>query len=200
MMDRLRDVAAGSDLYLTVDVASLRPFIPMVMGGDMSKAPPTAKKSFEMLEQISAAELTLNISNAGPSSLIARCTDDAAAQKLESLIQEAKQMAPGGTQTEQPGIVSPISQAAARYRDRLSQLFPMQRDGANYTIFRVEGQSPAQQQFVAAVVVLGGSVASMIPELLAARNAALRGPSALIVGGPPELPGAPTSPEAAQSQ
>lgn len=195
MMDRLRDVAAGSDLYVSLDVASFRPFLPMLMGGDPSKAPPAAKKPFEMLEQISAAELTLNISHPGPSSFIARCTDDAAAQRLESLVQETKQTAMGGTQGEQPGMVSPIQQAAARYRDRLHQMLPMQRDGVNFAFFRVDGQNPAQQQFVSAAVVLG---VSMLPEIFAAQKAVLPPQGAPGAGAGPVGQGAPGSPEAGQ--
>ncbi len=202
MMDRLRDVAAGSDLYVALDLATLRPFIPMVMGGDPAKAPPAVQKQLEMFNQISAAELTLNISNPGVSSFIARCNDDAAAQKLESLVQEAKQAATatGAPPTEQPGAVSQLSQASGRYRDRLLQLFPMQRDGLNFTFFRVDGQNPAQQQFIAAVVVLSGSVASMMPEIMAARNVALHAQAAHGPGGPPATPGTAGPPEAGQQR
>jgi hypothetical protein len=193
MIDRLREVPAGTDLFLAVNVASLRPFLPLVMGGDPAKAPPAVKKQLEMLNQISAAELTLNISNPGPSSFIARCADDAAAQKLESLVQEAKQTGSPGSQPEQPGMVNPILQATTRYRDRLSRLFPMQRDGTNFTFFRVDGQNPAQQQFVSAVVVLSGSVASMVPEILAAQNK-MRGQSVPVSAAPLGAPGSPESP------
>jgi hypothetical protein len=200
MIDRLRESAAGTDVFMSVDVTTLRPVLALITGGDPSKATPPTKQALEMLNQISGAELTLNISNPGPSSLIVRCTDDGAAQKLESLLQEVKQMSPGATQTEQPGMLSPISQAAARYRDRLSQLFPLQREGANYTVFRVDGQNPGQQQFVAAVVVLTSSLASMLPSIWAARAASLQAQGAAGAEGPQTAPGAPGSPEAGQPQ
>jgi hypothetical protein len=197
MMDRIRDVPAGSDLYVNIDVASLRPLLPLMMGGVPANAQPAVKQQLEMVNLISAVELTLNISNPAPSSFVARCTDEAAAQKIEAIVQEAKQKASGGTQTEQPGVVSPASQAVARYRDRLLQLFPMQREGTNYTFFRVDGQNPSQQQFVSAVVVLSGALASMAPEIMAARNAALHAQGAPAIGGQPGPVG---SPEAGQPQ
>src|SRR4051794_9895049 len=197
MMDRIRDVAAGSDLYVNIDLTSLCPFLPMVMASVPPRAPPNVKQQLEAVNLISAVELTLNISNPAPSSFVARCTDEAAAQKIEAIVQEAKQKAAGGTQTEQPGTTSPASQAIARYRDRLLQLFPMQREGANFTFFRVDGQNLSQQQFVSAVVVLSGIAGSMAPEIMAARNAALHPQKGPAVGGPP---GAPGSPEAGQPQ
>jgi hypothetical protein len=156
-------------------------------------APPTVKQQLEAVNLISAVELTLNISNPAPSSFVAHCTDEAAAQKIEAIVQEAKQKAAGGIQTEQPGVTSPASQAIARYRDRLLQLFPMQRDGANFTFFRVDGQNPAQQQLVSAVVVLSGAVASMAPEIMAKRNAALHPQAVSAIGGPPGATGSPKS-------
>lgn len=197
MMERIREVAAGSDLYMNIDLTSLRPLLPMVMASVPPKAPPSVKQQLEALNLISAVELTLNISNPAPSSFVARCTDEAAAQKIEAIVQEAKQKAASGTPTEQPGMTSPASQAIARYRDRLLQLFPMQREGTSFTFFRVDGQNPAQQQLVSAAVVLSGMVASMAPEIMAARNAALHPPAAPAVGGPP---GAPGSAEGGQPQ
>jgi hypothetical protein len=193
MMDRLRDVPAASDLYVNIDLTSLRPFLPLVMANVPPNAPPSVKQQLEALNLISAVELTLNISNPAPSSFIARCTDEAAAQKIEAIVQEAKQKAASGTQTDQPGMASPRSQAVARYRDRLLQLFPMQREGANFTIFRVDGQNPGQQQLVSAVAVLSGMAASMAPEIMAARNAGLHPQRAPAVGGPAGVPGSPES-------
>jgi hypothetical protein len=198
MMDRLRDVPAGGDLYLNVDVASLRPFIPLLMGGDPAKAPPALKQQLEILSLISAAELTLNLSNPAPSSFVVRCTDDAAAQKLDSLIQEARQKYNSGNQQEQPGGISAVAQARTRYRERFSQMFPVQRDGNSFTFFRVDGQNSAQQQFVSAVVVLAASAASIVPEVMAGREAAMRAQAGQNAGVPPGIPGAPGSPEPGQ--
>jgi hypothetical protein len=190
MIDRLRDVPSGSDLYAFVDVTTLRPFLGMAAGGDPAKAPPAVKQQLELANQISAVELTLNMSNPGPSSFVAHCNDDAAAQKVEALVQQMKQ-ALAEPQSEQPGATSAMDQAKAKYRDRLLQMFPVQRDGTKFTLFKVDGQNPAQQQFVSAIVVLAGSLSPMAPEMMAARNAAMRQAQG---GGPPGLPGAPGVP------
>lgn len=192
MIDRLRDVPSGRDLYAFVDVAPLRPFLGMAMGGDPAKAPPAAKQQMELANQIAAIELTLNISNPGPSSFVVHCTDDAAAQKLETIVQQMKQM-PAAPPTEQPGTASAMDQAKARYRDRLLQMFPVQRDGTKFTLFKVEGQNPAQQQFVAAVVVLAGSMAPMARDMAAMRSAAMRQAQSR-AGGPGGAPGEPAAP------
>jgi hypothetical protein len=192
MVDRLRDVPSGSDLYAFVDLTSLRPFLGMAMGGgDPAKAPPAVKQQLELANQISGLELTLNMSNPGLSSLVAHCNDEAAAQKVEMMIQQMKQ-SPGASPTELPGASSAMDQAKARYRDRLLQMFPMQRDGTKLTLFKVEGQNPGQQQFVSAIAVLAGSLAPMAPEMVAMRNAAMR--QAHAAGGPPA--GAPGQPQA----
>jgi hypothetical protein len=192
MIDRLRDVPSGSDLYAFVDVAQLRPFLGMAMGGDPAKAPPAVKQQLELANQVAGLELTLNMSNPGPSSFVLHCNDDAAAQKVETMIQQMKQT-PAAPPMEQPGATSAMDQAKARYRDRLLQMFPAQRDGTKFTLFKVEGQNPAQQQFVSAAIVLAGCIAPMARDVMAMRNAAMRQAQSR-TGGPGGAGGAPAAP------
>jgi hypothetical protein len=135
LLDRLREVPGGSDLYVAVDVATLRPFIQMgvAQAQALGKAPPEAKQNLEMLNLVSALELVLNVSAPGPTSLVVHCTDDAAAQKLESTVQDFLQKLRASKPTEQPASNDPITQAMDRYKDRMLQLFQPQRNGTSVT-------------------------------------------------------------------
>ena len=198
MMDRLREVPSGSDLYVTVDLAALRPFIQMglAQAQSMGKLPPEAKQSAEMLNLVSGIELTLNVSAPGPTSLVVHFNDDATAQKAEAMAQENLQKLRASTQTEQPGGGDPIAQGMDRYKDRLLQLFQPQRSGSNVTFIHLDGQNPAQQQLVAAAII-GGTTAAILPAIKAGWAAAMRaqaapGPGVGPEGGvPPGAPGAP---------
>ena len=187
MMDRIREVASGSDLYLAVDLAQLRPFIQM--GLQQAKVPPEAKQYVELINLISAVELTLNVSAPGPTSLVVHCNDDAAAQKFESTIQEAMQKMRNAQPSEQPAGDDVIAQALSRYKERMVQPFQPQRSGTSITCFRVDGQNPAQQQIVA-VGIIGVAVAMIMPAVQAARNAAAKAQA-------PQNAGPPTGPEGA---
>jgi hypothetical protein len=194
MLDRIREVPSGSDFYLAVDMTQLRPFIQM--GLQQAKVPPEAKPYVELVNLISAVELTLNASTPGPTSLVVHCNDDAAAQKFESAIQEAMQKARAAQQTEQPGGQSPFAQALAQYQDRITQPFQPQRNGTSVTWIHLDGQNPAHKEMLA--VGLGFVVGTlMTPAIQAARKAA-QAQAARNAGGPPgspEAPGAPVSPE-----
>jgi hypothetical protein len=201
LLDRMREMPAGSDLYVAVDIATLRPFIQMGLAQlqAMGKTPPEAKQYIEMLNLVSAIELTLNVSAPKPTSLIVHCSDDAAAQKVESTIQELLQKLRAPKQTEQPAGDDPIAQAMERYRDRLSQAFQPQRSGTSVTCIHLDGQNPAQQQLVT-VGFIGIAVAALLPAVQAARDAARRAQPAPGAGGPPVGPGAPGSPEPGQQR
>jgi hypothetical protein len=183
LMDRLREVSAGSDLYVAVDVASLRPFIQMGLAQAQAKIPPQAQPFIGMLNLVSAVELTLNVSAPGPSSLVVHCTDEAAAQKVESTIQEGIQKMKVAQQSEPPAGDDPIAQAMARYGERMWQPFLPQRSGTSITCFHVDGQNPAQQQLVT-VGVIGVAVALLLPAVQASRHAAMRKQAAQGAGGP----------------
>jgi hypothetical protein len=199
LLDRLREVPAGSDLYVAADLASLRPFIQMglAQAQALGKAPPEAKQNLEMLNLVSAIELTLNVSAAGPTSLVIHCTDDAAAQKVESGVQEFLQKLRDSKPTEQPAVDDPIAQAMERYKDRLLQLFQPQRNGNSVTCLHLDGQNPAQQQF-AAVAVIAAVEAAILPAVKSKWAAAMRAQAAPSPGGPPEGSVAPGSPEPGQ--
>jgi hypothetical protein len=201
MFDRLREVPSGSDLFVAVDVAALRPllapFIQMGLAQAQSMGNSSeAKQNVEMFNLTSGLELTLNVSAPGLTSLVVHYSDDAAAQKAEAMAQENLQKLRASTQSGQPGGDNPIPQAMERYKDRLSQLFQPQRSGSTVTFIHVDGQNPAQQQLVAAAII-GGAGAAISPAIKAWGAAAMRaqaapGPGVGPEGGvPPGTPGAP---------
>lgn len=160
MMERLRDVPSGSDLYWAIDLASFRPFIQMGLAQAQAKAPPEAKPYMELPNLIAAAELTLNLSAPAPSSFVIHCNDEPAAQKVESLLQEAIQKARSAQQAAQPAGDDPIGQGMTRYTERMAQPFQPQRNGKSVTCFHLDGQNPGQQQLLT-VGIIGAALAGV---------------------------------------
>lgn len=200
MMDRLREVPSGSDLYVSVDMAALRPLMPMFMplvqaqAQAMGYLSPAAKIDPGTLNVISGIELTLNVSAPGQTSLVVHFNDDAAAQKAEASFQENLQKWRASKPPEQPGGDDPTAQAMDRYKDRMLQLFQPQRSGSTVTFVHLDGQNPAQQQ-IANVVIIAGITAAVLPAIKSSMAAAMRAQAAAGPGAGPE--GAPPgSPEA----
>ncbi len=173
LVDRVREIPSGNDLYLAVDIAALRPFIQMGLAQAPAKIPPAAMANLELLNDIAAAELTLNVSAPGPTSLVLHCNDEAAAQKIETLMQEAMQKTRSAPGAEQPMGDSVISQAMEQYWERMRQPITPQRNGASITCVHIDGQNPAQQQLVTAAII-GIAASALSPALKAAQNAAMK--------------------------
>jgi mono/diheme cytochrome c family protein len=170
LVDRLGAAPAGSDLYVAIDAASLRPFLEMGMAQAKAsgKVPPQGEKLLDLPKLISAAELTLNLTGAGPMSLVVHATDEAAAQQLETLLSEASSNT-AAPPTDRYGAQDPVAQAMSQYIERFSQPFRPQLNGTSVTLFRVEAQSAAHQQ-LASLAVFGIGVGMQAAQ--AARNAA----------------------------
>ncbi len=190
MMDRVREVPAGSDLYLAINVASLRPYIQM----GLAQAPAEAKQNAEILNVVSGLELTLNVSAAGPTSFVVHCNDDAGAQKVESAMQEAIQKHRAAMQAEQPAGDDPLTQGMTRYKDRMWQLVQPQRNGTSVTCLHLDGQNPAQQQLAAAGIFAVAGAIVLPPMFEAVRKAAKKAQAGQNAGGPQGPGGTPGSP------
>jgi hypothetical protein len=190
-------VPSGSDLYLAVDAVPLKPLLQMQMGMAQSKLPPEAQQYMEAVNLISAAELTLNLASAGPTSLIIHGNDDTATQQLELLVQGAIAKMQSSAETDPASSGDPIQQALARYRERVSRPFQPTRNGTALTCVQLDGQDPAQRQMMS-VAVIGVLAALLLPAVQAAREAARRAQAQN--AGQFEMPpdgSAPTSPESA---
>jgi hypothetical protein len=156
--ERLRTAPSGNDLYVAVDMAALRPFAQMGIAQAQASGsvPPPAQKYLELPKLISALELTFNVSDAGPMSLVLHAADETAAGQLETLLVQAAD--PYQSAASRGDGSDPVAMAVAQYADRVSQPFRPQRVGNSVTLFQIEGQNPARQQ-LASLAVLGVQVA-----------------------------------------
>jgi hypothetical protein len=170
IIDRVSTVPSGSDLYVAIEMATLKPFIEMGLAqAKMSgKVPPQGEKLLELPKLLAAAELTLNMTGSGPIALVVHATDEAAAQQIETVLLEGSN-APGSSPVGRYAAEDPVAQAMSQYVERFSQPFRPQRSGTSVTLFRAEAQSAAQQQ-LASMAVFGIGLGMQAIE--AARTAA----------------------------
>jgi hypothetical protein len=161
----------------------------------MGIVPPETKQIVEILDLVSAVELTLNVSAPGPTSLVIHCNDEAGAQKLEATIQESLQKLRAAKPAEQPAGDDPIAQAMERYKDRMLQLFQPQRSGNSIKCIHLDGQNPAQQQIVAVGIgIIGTAVVGGVRSVVqAGRGAPMPVQAAPGAGGPSDDAAAPGS-------
>lgn len=181
LIDRIQKVTAGSDLYVLVDLATLRPYIQMGLAA--AQLPPDARPFAEAANLVSAAELTVNLSRPAPTELVVHANDAGAAEQVEGLLNQAVEKAREQMRTDlapQAASEDPVERAFAQYVERVSgawaQPFMPRRDGAKLTFFRFDGGNSAQQQLTT-VAVIGVLVALLLPATQAAREAARRNQS-----------------------
>jgi len=186
LVDMVRDIPAGNDLYLAVDVTALQPLMQMGLAQAQANMPPQAKQAIEALKTVSAAELTLNLVAAGPISLVVHANDEAAAQQIETFLQDGVKQYQTASNPAVPGGDDPIQQAMAHYKERMSKAIVPTRSGAVVTCLHIDAQDQAQRQFVGGVIA-GYAAASAMPMMQKAQMAA-PGPSADPNASPPPQP------------
>ena len=87
------------------------------------QAPANLQPFFDVPNQVSTAELTANLSGTGPTSLVAHANDEAAAQAVMTLINEANQKYQSDLKAqlaEQLASEDPVERAFAQYAERIS--------------------------------------------------------------------------------
>jgi hypothetical protein len=189
LLDRVREVPSGYDLYAAVDVASLRPMIQMARGAMPATVPAEAKAMLEVPNLIATLEFTLNMSAPGPTSLVLHASDDTAAEQLEKLF-AGENIGDLTPQALAIAMNDPITVAMHHYKQRMKSLFRQQRNGATLTCFHIDGNNPAQQQVVSAAVV----GLSLLPSILDAAKAAQQAKAAAAPAQPPTAQPAEQSP------
>lgn len=224
LMDRLREAAAGNDLYLAVDMAAMRGILPLAMGSAGVAMPPKVKT---IIDQTTAAELTLNLVSRGPVSFVLHCADDAAAQQVEQAVNELRQQQaatpegigpgpgpgpdPGSERGPGPGPEagpapppemgpqSPLQLAMTQYHERMMQRFQPQRNGTSIICLNIAADDPLQQQMFG-IVVGAAMTAQQIPKIIAAQKAMGGGPKGRGAKPPAAAePGAATPPGGSES-
>src|SRR4051812_2719247 len=183
LLERVRSATGGNDLYVALDIATLRPLIQMGIGRAAEKLPPDVRQYLAVINLMSTAELTVNLSKAAPSSLVVQANDEAAANKIEMTISDASARAREQMKArfaEMAKSNDPVEKAYAKYLERISEkwsqpLMP-KREGARLTFFHVEGSDSPQRQLTI-VAIIGIVVALLLPATQAARAAARRNTS-----------------------
>jgi hypothetical protein len=181
LIERVKKVAGGNDLYAVVDLATLRPLIQMGLAAQ--QLPPDAKPIADGVTLISAAELRVNFSNLTPTELVVHANDAGAAEQVVGLLKDVIEKGREQMRADMaPQMQSddPVERAFAQYMERVSdrwvQPFMPARDGAKLTFFHIEGSQSPQQQLTT-TAVMGVLVALLLPAVQAAREAARRNTS-----------------------
>jgi hypothetical protein len=189
LLDMVHDIPAGNDLYLALDLVPLRPMMQMGLAQAQAqqKAPPEAKQYLEALNQVSAAELTVNIVAMGPISLVLHGNDEPAAQQIETFLRESVQKYQTAAAEPQPGGDDTMNQAMSRYRERMSRPLQPTRNGTAVTCFHIDAQDQSQRQFIGGVL-FGYAAATAAPML---EREHMGPPKAVDPSAPATPPGAP---------
>jgi prepilin-type processing-associated H-X9-DG protein len=192
LIDRVRQTPTGNDLYIAVNVAALRPLIQM--GLSQSPAKEQAQQAEAMLNGVAAAEVTLNLAGPGPISVVLHANDETSAQQLEQTVAAVAMMLQSPPPADpQTGMVDPVQQALAQYKQRMSQFFQPRRTGTAVTCFYIDGQNQTQKQIVGAALI-GTIAASALPAMRGAQHATAGGGAAMNKGAFPALLGADRAP------
>jgi prepilin-type processing-associated H-X9-DG protein len=188
LIERVKALPGGDDLYAVVDVVSLRPLlVPWLNVAVMQKRdsfPEEAKPFLELPNLVAAVDLSLNLTSPRPAMLAVHANDAASADRLEQLYALAKQMQrkqtiEGVAKLQQSQ--DPVERAFGRYIERVSNLtddlYVPERQGDSLVLFHgLQQDNPIQQQLIT-VAVVGMLVALILPAIQAAREAARRNQS-----------------------
>jgi hypothetical protein len=126
---------------------------------------------------ISTVELTVNLTGSGPTSMVDHANDEAAAEQVLSIINDANQKYQANLKAqlaEQAASDDPVERAFAQYAERISGSWATQnvptREGATLTLFHTDGLDESQKKML--VAGLGIATAALLPATMSARQAA----------------------------
>jgi hypothetical protein len=158
LLDRVREVPSGSDLYMFVDLSTVGQMLPMLAAMGGQAIPPQAATA---LTKVASAELTLNLATRGPVAFVLHCTDEAAAQEIETMMNAASAAAananPPASPPAIPGPLAGLADIKTQFSERLKQKFQPQRNGSDIG-FRIEADDPLQPQLFG--ILLGMAMAA----------------------------------------
>ena len=153
LIDRIRDMPGGNDLFAAVDVARLKGLIQMKAA--MSPVPITPE-SKQLIDAVSALDIKINLVRRGPISIVLHCNDEATAQQLAATIEAKKPEWAPAIFGPPPSGADPTSQALSQWRERMIQRYQPQQSGADINLVHIEADDPLQPQLFG--IVLGASL------------------------------------------
>jgi hypothetical protein len=160
LMQRVRLSRGHHDVYFALDAATIRPYLQLGLGLAQSQLPTgaaaEAPQLMESAELVTSAELTFNLSNTGPTSLVLNTNDPTSAQKLDKIfadVGKAYQESEIAKAQAFSASDDPITKAYGAYLQRTAALWAgtmrPERSGQSLILFRIEGGS-REQKYVAA--------------------------------------------------
>jgi hypothetical protein len=159
-------------------VAALKGMFQMMLAQAGPQLPPDIQPLIEAPNLISSAELTVNFTTSGPTSLVVHANDEAAATQLESLLADASAKYQANLKAqlaEQAASNDPIERAWAQYIERVSgssSRFMPTREGTTLTLFHRDAMSDDEKKLI--INGAGILAALMLPAVTSARQAARR--------------------------
>ena len=162
----------------------INPLIGMAVMQQGDKFPNELRPFLDAPNLINAIELGATMSGPGPSSLVVHGENEAAAEKLAAMVDQALDRFSAQMRAEMaktPPSKDPVEEAARKYAERLTSscvnLLRPVRAGSDLVFFRAQGSADPRQQQLTNVAVIGILVALILPAIQAAREAARRNQS-----------------------
>lgn len=176
---------SADDVAVIADIELLRPLIQMGMAAASQETPSEFQKFLEFPELLRRMEARLCITGAGLLDLTVDSNNEADADRVEALIDEAIELFNADVAAKANKLLerdNPVEQALGRYQLRVAPMFAEslrpQRDGKRFTLLTTEGEGNSEvSQHLLSVATVGFVVALVLPAVQATRMAAQKNAS-----------------------
>jgi prepilin-type processing-associated H-X9-DG protein len=158
-------------------MAAVRGALQMGLAQAASQLPENVRPLMEIPNLLAAAELTLNLTGPGPTSLVMHANNEEDAAKLETILNETSRKFQEDLKAQLAANPSedPLERAVGEYALRMTakqmEMLP-KRDGTKFTYFHSDGLDESQKKMLVAGLGMAGSMLG--PALIGGRQAAHR--------------------------